>query len=87
MKTYTKPSMQVLSLSANDPLCLGCAYPTRGSAISIDLENFYGNFDDVPGFFSREDAIAAQLFSELDSCINTMEVYCKMDAAQNIFTS
>ena len=88
MKTYTKPSMMVLSISANDPLCLGCAVTTRNNPdVSNPLEISFGNYDGVPGFFSPEDADAAGLFGLNENCEAKTELYCKMMSASTLFTS
>ena len=87
MKTYTKPSMQVLSISANDPLCLGCTgVQTRfNTALSQDLEAIYGSIVQ-DGVFTYEEALSASLFDP-GACKDSLVDYCKMNSAVNIFTS
>lgn len=93
MKTYTKPSMMVLSISANDPLCTDCLIKTRFEpAISTDLETDYGNADGVSGFFSRVDADAASAaygtFGDGEGCDPALiSIYCKFTSANTLFTS
>lgn len=87
MKTYTKPSMLVLSISANDPLCQGCTgVQTRGNAMSSVWETMYG-VANPDGVFTYEEALSAGLFDDGLPCENRLEEYCKMQSAVNIFTS
>lgn len=91
MKTYTKPSMMVLSISANDPLCLGCANGTRNDPyLSAALTDSFGDYDGNPKFFSEIDAVGAGIFDageEGTGCRVPSDYYCKMNSAVNIFTS
>ena len=91
MKTYTKPSMMVLSISANDPLCLGCTgVQTRNNAMSSVWENLYGENNPSivkDGVFTFDEALSAGLFDAGYSCENHLDEYCKMQSAVNIFTS
>ena len=89
MKTYTKPSMMVLSISANDPLCSGCNFKTRGNALSDVWEGMYATDENgivKDGVFTYEEALSANLFDE-GSCENQLIGYCKMQFGDIIFTS
>lgn len=84
MKTYEKPKLMVLSVSANDALCSTCAVGTRNNGDwNIFDENGNGVFE--PGELG--------LFAEGENCTtNTgVEGYCKFTASQQgliqLFTS
>lgn len=90
MKTYQKPALLALSLSANDKLCNGCSAQTRfDSALNSFLIDFFGD-NDSDGIFEYEDAMAKGLFDD-GSCANQFEYegYCKFTGAddQILFTS
>ena len=82
MKTYEKPKLMVLSISANDTLCSGCETKTKGNA------NFTGMFDkDGNGFFDENDFVyLAPSFTE-DACEKPYQGYCKFSGSNPIFTS
>ncbi len=87
MKTYKKPRLTVLSISANDALCAGCDVATRGDPMFDILDNPpTGNGD---GVFNKSDPI----FASAEECAYTGEYkqYCKFTGAENglkqLFTS
>lgn len=82
MKTYEKPKLMVLSISANDTLCSGCATKTRDNAF------FTGLFDkNNDGIFDENDfSYLSPSFTEGD-CEKAYENYCKYTHDDPIFTS
>lgn len=89
MKTYEKPRLMVLSFTASDALCSGCAAPTRGTGLGGILEGLILNVDSslANGDGALDGNEASNLFEEgacrvgcLDYCKNTPE-------GKNIFTS
>ncbi len=90
MKTYTKPRMLLLSLSANDMLCVGCTAQTRfDKTLNNALIAMFGD-KDKDGIFEPGDSNA---FSYVEACAEPyqFESYCKFTAADNgmiqLFTS
>ena len=89
MKNYEKPKLMVLSLSANDALCIGCGIKTRFDSSSSILDSLYG---DGNGFFTPDES--AGMFAESEeACKDLIHVdingYCKFTGAdsQKLFTS
>lgn len=92
MKTYTKPRMLTLSLSANDMLCLGCSAQTRFDQNLSNLLFVLAGISDqnANGIFDKEDAAKVSLFSTTDGCENKLDYqgYCKFTADSTVlFTS
>lgn len=88
MKTYVKPAMMALSISANDMLCTSCDIKTRDSEdyfIGI-LTKKYGGSD---GLLDPSDNV----FTSEENCTNMADdllpdTYCKFSAVGGmIFTS
>lgn len=89
MKTYEKPKLMVLSISANDALCIGCGIKTRFDSSSSILDGLYGNGD---GFFTPAESTNANVFAESEEQCGVqckIEGYCKFTGAdsQRLFTS
>lgn len=83
MKIYEKPRLMVLSVSANDLLCSGCAYPTKG-------DNVLGMFDaNGNGYLDENDfgKIDGMFTDDSDSCSTKYTGYCKFTGANILFTS
>ena len=81
MKTYEKPRLMVLSVSANDALC-ACGTKTR-------FEHVFDQFDtNNDGHFGPEDNLNPLLTADA-SCEKTdgFESYCKFTGANTLFTS
>ena len=86
MKSYDKPRLMVLSVSANDALCGSCTKGTRYAPIFQQIAPNYGNKDNVleygEGLFG--DNSDCEIASEYDG-------YCKFtsveDGMTKIFTS
>lgn len=92
MKTYTKPRMLTLSLSANDMLCLGCSAQTRfDKNLSNLLFELAGIRDqNGNGIFDKADGEYVKLFSTTDGCDKKLDYmgYCKFTADSTVlFTS
>lgn len=92
MKTYVKPAMTALSISANDMLCSGsCTVQTRfDKDLSSKLEGFFpGSNND--GVFTPEEA--GNAFASTESCTDKFDYnnYCKYTASEagltQLFTS
>ncbi len=88
MKTYEKPKLMVLSISANDALCTGCSIRTRGDA---SWSIFDPNWD---GVLTRDEANNVGLFGSNEdesggSCSAVVEGYCKFNGTDPalVFTS
>lgn len=86
MKTYVKPAMMALSISANDQLCGGCDIGTRGNLHYKDLDDKFGDGD---GTLTEQEAKNHGLFGTLEDCDMGVENYCKFTANDNraLFTS
>lgn len=92
MKTYVKPAMMALSISANDMLCSGsCTVQTRfDKDLSSKLEGFFPE-SNKDGVFTPDEA--GEAFSGEDSCNVKFDYnnYCKYTAAEQgltqLFTS
>lgn len=93
MKTYEKPRLMVLSFTASDALCSGCAAPTRGTGLAGIIENTYASI--YPEAITPDNNLtqteidAIGLFAaSTESCANDALGYCKnTPAGNNIFTS
>lgn len=92
MKTYVKPAMMALSISANDMLCSGtCEVTTRDSKDPYiqNLNNWYGAGGKYDGIFDPDDKV----FSNETDCNpdNILDKYCKYTATEQgltqLFTS
>lgn len=84
MKTYEKPKLMVLSISANDALCSDCETKTRGNDY---LANVLGDTNGN-NFFDREDADKLGLFADAaDTCSVPYVGYCKFAHDNRLFTS
>ena len=82
MKTYEKPKLMVLSISANDALCSGCATKTRGNEFYTGL--FDNNGD---GIFDENDFQYLAPSFTTDACKEAKDDYCKFAGTNTIFTS
>lgn len=88
MKTYEKPRLMVLSISANDALCTGCSKGTRFDPFFQSIAQSYGNSDSVLEY--GEGGLFA---GEADDCTTPFDYdgYCKYASAENgnvqLFTS
>ena len=91
MKTYVKPAMMALSISANDALCEGCSETTRDKAPAWLYDFFNQNgFGDTNGNGILDGDDAPGLFSVAESCDKqTLENYCKHNPSDSnrVFTS
>ena len=92
MKTYEKPRLMVLSFTASDALCSGCAAPTRGTGLAGIIEDTYASI--YPGAITQDNNLvqaeidAIHLFALSEGCENEYQGYCKnTPAGNNIFTS
>lgn len=92
MKTYVKPAMMALSISANDMLCSGtCVEKTRDStdAFIQKLNEMYGAGGKYDGIFDPADNV----FGNETDCDpnNIFDKYCKYSATDEgriqLFTS
>ena len=85
MKTYEKPRLMVLSISANDVLCGGCGYATKGDGL-LGMFDTNGN-----GYLDSGDFNQAKndyLFTvETDTCATPYESYCKYNHDITLLTS
>lgn len=85
MKVYEKPKLMVLSVSANDVLCSGCAIGTRGDEDWLDFDLDHDNL------FTKADADQLKMFGTDDGAQCTTKVYgyCKFNSvnAELLFTS
>lgn len=86
MKTYVKPAMMALSISANDQLCGGCDIGTRGNLHYKDLDDKFGDGD---GTLTEQEAKNHGLFGALENCDVDVGNYCKFTANDDraLFTS
>lgn len=82
MKTYEKPKLMVLSISANDLLC-SCAYPTKGDEL-LGMYDFNGNGYLDESDFGKTDGLFTE---DADSCTKKYYGYCKFTGAMILFTS
>lgn len=86
MKSYEKPRLMVLSVSANDALCGSCTKGTRYDPIFQQIAPNYGNRDNV---LEENEG----LFGGVGDCTIPSEYdgYCKFTSVENgmtkIFTS
>lgn len=90
MKTYEKPRLMVLSFTASDALCSGCAAPTRVTGLAGIIENTYSYIEGVrpDGNLTQDEIDAIHLFALSEGCENEYQGYCKnTPAGNNIFTS
>lgn len=91
MKTYQKPALLALSLSANDMLCGGCSFSTRfdnDPFLNLILSSFDNWDSNDNGVFDAEDAAALGLFGSGESCNTPVDNYCKYTVDGTIiFTS
>ena len=93
MKTYEKPRLMVLSFTASDALCSGCAAPTRGTGLAGVIENAFVDIypDQITpdGNLTQAEIEAIGLFAAAtESCTNDALGYCtNTPAGNNIFTS
>lgn len=90
MKTYEKPRLMVLSFTANDAICTGCAAPTRGTGLAKLIEDTFAFVAGVnPNNDLTQDEISAiKLFALSEGCENEYQGYCKnTPAGMNVFTS
>ena len=83
MKIYEKPSLTLLTVSANDTLCSNsCDIKTRGNEdIFKYIDNRFGNGD---GLLEPGDSVFA---SSADDCDFYYQGYCKFSTSDIIFTS
>ena len=84
MKTYVKPKLMVLSISASDALC-ACGTKTRG-------DYYWSMKDPTPddGAFTWQDAQDIGAFGESEGqCTTKYEGYCKFTSTydSSVFTS
>ena len=94
MKTYVKPAMMALSISANDMLCGNCTKPTRndmGWILALDGLDF-GEGKILVKDSNNDGAISeseTNLFAADEDCRVTYENYCKFSGADDVkvFTS
>lgn len=88
MKTYEKPRLMVLSISANDALCTGCSKGTRFDPFFQNFDSIYGNDDGV-----LENGEGGLFAGEADNCTTSFDYdgYCKYASVSNgniqLFTS
>lgn len=90
MKTYEKPKLMVLSISANDALCSTCTLKTRIEGdVSGTLLDLVGGDKNGNGIFDRGDT--ENYFASTEACQDQLNVtgYCKFTTAdgQMLFTS
>lgn len=86
MKTYVKPAMMALSISANDMLCT-CSVKTRDSddVYIKQLTEWYGSNGEYPGLLDPTDKVFGK---NEEDCANVVEAYCKYGPnGMIIFTS
>lgn len=70
MKTYEKPKLMVLSVSANDALC-ACVASTRNDA-------FFQQFDsDGDNRITYDEVVQSGYFGNGEDCRISYEKYCK----------
>lgn len=91
MKAYQKPTMLVLSISANDMLCGNCTLPTRNNMdwlLVLDgIQNIRVKDTNNDGAISEDET---NLFASGEKgCEYEYEGYCKFTSADNlrVFTS
>lgn len=94
MKTYVKPAMMALSISANDMLCGSCSYSTRENK---DILAAYKGLPGVEWNDTNDDGVIgldeSNLFGQSDDCgYKITGMYCKYASAdisgyQQVFTS
>lgn len=85
MKTYEKPRLMVLSVSANDALCSGCDDAVRNNAELREYFGiYYGGEDGV-----LDDIELESLFAGTDGCSTQVSYngYCKFTGANRMFSS
>ena len=82
MKTYEKPKLMVLSISANDLLCRGCVTTTRGNSYFTGIFDKHGD-----NIFDENDFPSLAPSFTTDGCENAYEAYCKFNGSNPIFTS
>ena len=86
MKTYEKPKLMVLSISANDALCGTCFTAARFSPEDQSLlDKYYGNND---GTLTDNELNA--MFADADkTCSNKVDYqgYCKFTGTNQLFSS
>ena len=81
MKKYEKPTLTVLSVSANDMLC-ACDVKTRGNPFFEGLDKEFG---DGNGIFDENDNVFA---GGEPNCDMVISGYCKFTTTDNVlFTS
>lgn len=87
MKTYEKPKLMVLSISANDALCTGCGHTTKDD----DLLDFWDA--NKNGYLDEDDfgKIDGMFTVDAESCGTPYYGYCKYASADEglpqLFTS
>lgn len=91
MKTYEKPKLMVLSISANDALCGNCTAKTRGHNDITVLLNGLGIYDtDGNGAINRNETGSYFANNETD-CHDSVgfDLYCKFttESGAMLFTS
>lgn len=88
MKIYEKPRLMVLSVSANDALCTGCAVKTRGDALFNMLDQTPG-YGDGNGIFNSADPLFSEADTNCTAHSDSYTQYCKFTGAesQRLFTS
>lgn len=94
MKTYVKPAMMALSISANDMLCGNCTKPTRNDmdwilaldGLNLGKGEIWVKDNNNDGAISESET---NLFAAGDDCQVTYENYCKFSGADDVkvFTS
>ena len=89
MKTYVKPAMMALSISANDMLCTSCSVKTRDDKVLSGMLDAHYKTDGSDGIFSKEEADSVGAFGPAGDCENLMEIYayCKYTATESNYQS
>ena len=91
MKNYQKPTMLVLSLSANDHLCGNCDYNTREHKDELLI---YKDIPEVNWIDANNDGVLqdgeSKIYGSYDQCSYKLGAYCKFMGTEgyiSVFTS
>lgn len=82
MKTYEKPTLTLLSVSANDMLCTGCSTKWTPDGLLAWLETIGFPTNEYDNAFTSNESCSCPVDDYSDNVM-----YCKFTGSDQIFTS